>query len=34
MTRQTFNKVCRVLEPDLSPMGNIVRNEIDVQKLR
>ena len=32
MPRQTFNKVCRVLEPDLSPMENTVRDAIDVQK--
>ena len=32
MTRQTFNKVCRVLKPDLSPMENTVRYAIDVQK--
>ena len=32
MTRQTFTKVCRVLEPDLSPMENTVRDVIDVQK--
>ena len=32
MTRQTFNKVCRVLEPDLSPMENTVWDAIDVQK--
>ena len=32
ITRQTFNKVCRVLEPDLSPMENTVRNALDVQK--
>ena len=32
MTRQTFNKVCRVLEPDLSPMENTVWDGIDVQK--
>ena len=32
MTRQTFNKVCRVLKPDLSPMENTVRDAIDVQK--
>ena len=25
MTRRTFNKVCRVLEPDLSPIENTVR---------
>ena len=31
MTRQTFNKVCRVLEPDLSPMENTVWDAIDVQ---
>ena len=30
MTRQTFNKVCRVLEPDLSP--NTVWDAIVVQK--
>ena len=27
-----FNKVCRVLEPDLSPMENTVRDALDVQK--
>ena len=32
MTRQTFNKVCRVLKPDLSPMENTVWDAIDVQK--
>ena len=32
MTRQTFTKVCRVLEPDLSPMENTVQDVIDVQK--
>ena len=32
MTRQTFNKVCRVLEPDLSPVENNVADAIDVQK--
>ena len=32
MTRQTFNKVCRVLEHDLSPMENTVWDAIDVQK--
>ena len=32
ITRQTFNKVCRVLEPDLSPMENTVRDALDVQK--
>ena len=32
MTRQTFNKVCRVLKPDLSPMENAVWDAIDVQK--
>ena len=32
MTRQTFTKVCRVLEPDLPPMENTVRDVIDVQK--
>ena len=32
MTRQTFTKVCRVLEPDLSPMVNTERDVIGVQK--
>ena len=32
MTRLTFNKVCRVLEPDLSPMENNVGDAIVVQK--
>ena len=32
MTRQTFNKVCRVLKPDISPMENTVQDAIDVQK--
>ena len=32
ITRQTFNKVYRVLEPDLSPMENTVRDALDVQK--
>ena len=32
MTRQTFNKVCRILEPDLSAMENTVWDVIDVQK--
>ena len=32
MTRQTFNKVCRALESDLSPMENNVGDAIDVQK--
>ena len=32
MTRQTFNKVSRVLEPDLSLMENTVCDAIDVQK--
>ena len=32
MTMQTFNKVCRVLEPGLSPMQNTAWNAIDVQK--
>ena len=32
MTRQTFNKVCRVLEPDLSTVENNVGDAIDVQK--
>ena len=32
ITRQTFNKLCRVLEPDLSPMENTVRDALDVQK--
>ena len=32
MTRQTFAKVCRVLEPDLSSMENTVPGVIDVQK--
>ena len=31
MTRQTFHKVCRVLEPDLSPIENNVGDAIDVQ---
>ena len=31
MTRQTFNKVCRALELDLSPMENNVGGTIDVQ---
>ena len=30
--KPSFNKVCRVLEPDLSPMENTVRDVIDVQK--
>ena len=32
ITRQTVNKVCRFLEPDLSPMENTVRDALDVQK--
>ena len=32
MTRQTFNKVYRVLKPDISPMENTVRDATDVQK--
>ena len=32
ITRQTFNKVCRVLEPDLSSMENTVRDALAVQK--
>ena len=32
ITRQTFNKVCRVLEPDLSPMANTIQDALDVQK--
>ena len=32
MTRQTFNKVCRVLKPDISPMKNNVWDAIDVKK--
>ena len=32
MTRQTFNKVCSVLKPDLSPIENTLRDAIDVQK--
>ena len=32
ITRQTFHKVCRVLEPDLSPVENTVRDALDVQK--
>ena len=33
MTRQTFHKVCRVLEPDLSPMENNVGDAIDVLEI-
>ena len=32
ITMQTFNKVCRVLKPDISPMENTVRDVIDEQK--
>ena len=32
MTRQTVNKMCWVLEPDLSPMENTVRDAIGAQK--
>ena len=32
MRRQTFNEVCRILEPDLSPKDSTVRDAIDVQK--